>query len=294
LQGLEIGITSGATVEKGGDEQRGVGQRRGRQQPLPITIVDPPTFIRIVAPADEPITFYGEQRRYIRIETDAESRYHNPANRDLSQINIVIDGGQLNLSGTTPLKDGRLRLIIDCGRDATVNDVGAIRVELLRRGLATLSDSRGTVVVRPPETKPKTQQVELPPFDVRPVHGPEDPMWAALGWPDNPNEIASSTVEEEGKLIVYYSTVFPRFTHFRTQLERKENSLGASFANRYEIWLAVHSLILYQDQQTQEQPAARSEEDEELADRNERCRVAMLSAMFAAKEVQRPDMQGED
>jgi hypothetical protein len=294
LQGLAVTTATGAVVDDKGNEHRGVHHRRGRRDPVPITVVEPPTFIRIVGPADRPMQFYPEQRRYIRIETDAGSSYHDPANPVSSRINVVVDGRHLNLAGTTPLKDGRMRLIVDCHREARIDEIGLIQVELSRPALATLSDSHNTVIVTPPKAKPKSQQVELPRFDVRPVYGPEDQTWTTLAWPDNVNEIASSTEEEDGQLIVYYSTEFPRFTHYRGQFERKEATLSQSFVKRYEIWLAVHSLILYQDQKMQEEREGHIRDDDDADDRQERCRAAILSAMFAAKEVLQPESRSDD
>jgi hypothetical protein len=72
---------------------------------------------------------------------------------------------------------------------------------------------------------------------------------------------------------------------------------GVSFTKRYEIWLAVHSLLKYQDDQLSassarstsegdiEQRKDESEPDE-IKEREERCRIAVMSSMFAAREVQ--------
>jgi hypothetical protein len=70
---------------------------------------DPPTFIRIVADEDEPIEFHAGQRRYIRIETDANSDYHDPDNPKSSRINVAV-GNDLEVFGTSPLSSGRMRI----------------------------------------------------------------------------------------------------------------------------------------------------------------------------------------
>ena len=140
----------------------------------------------------------------------------------------------------------------------------------------------------------------MPEFDVRPI-SPEDPMWNSLGWPDDSTIIASSSVKEEDKLIIYYSSVFPKYANKLADLERKDAALAHSFTRRYEIWLAVHSLLLYQDQlaiEVTEVSGAPShtDEDTELLEefqRQERCRIGILSALFAAREVQLPAVVAE-
>ncbi len=99
---------------------------------------------------------------------------------------------------------------------------------------------------------------------------------------------------EGGVLVIRYSTVFPKFAGQRSSLENRDVALAESFTKRYEIWLVVHSLLHYQDQQrASDQPgssfAPRKEEDPEMAEereRQERVRIAVMSALFAAREVQ--------
>src|SRR5439155_7785223 len=139
----------------------------------------------------------------------------------------------------------------------------------------------------------------LPPFRTVAVNGPDDPKWTQLGWPDNPALIASEAEMEEGTLVIYYSTAFPKFAGQQHAFENRDTTLATSFAKRYEIWLAVHSLLHYLDQQlpATEQRASeaavdileRVVEDPDLAqerERQERCRIAILSTLFAAREVQ--------
>ena len=142
-----------------------------------------------------------------------------------------------------------------------------------------------------PPARPAARAVTLPPFDHQPVEGPEDPRWATLGWPDNINTVASSAEMENGTLMIYYSTVFPKYASQFAAFERRDPAVAHSFAERYKIWLAVHSLLFYQDQL----PGAvgesrpRAEEDPEIAEmreREERCRTATLAAVYAAREVQ--------
>jgi hypothetical protein len=154
--------------------------------------------------------------------------------------------------------------------------------------LPTLADERDVAIVATPPARPATRAVTLPPFDHLPVEGPDDPRWATLGWPDSINAVASSAEMEGGTLMIYYSTVFPKYANQLAAFDRRDPALARSFTERYKIWLAVHSLLLYQDQQIAGgQP--RADEDPEIADareREERCRTATLAAVFAAREVQ--------
>lgn len=184
----------------------------------------------------------------------------------------------------------RLRAIVASTPAASSGSKGRIHVELHVSGRPTLSDARDFVVVPAPRAKPAKQQLVMPPFEVKPVEDQEDPMWTTLGWPDDQNAIASSAVREEGRLIVYYSRVFPYFSQQFDSLERRDAGIAASFESRYKIWLAVHSLIMDKEQDE-------LETDEEIAEqieRRERCRIATIAAMFAAAEVKRPETPLED
>jgi len=115
-----------------------------------------------------------------------------------------------------------------------------------------------------------------------------------LGWPENVSLIASEAEMESGVLVIRYSTVFPKFASQRASFESRDVALAESFSKRYEIWLAVHSLLHYQDDQratAQPETSAtpRKEEDPEMVgerERQERVRIAVMSALFAAREVQ--------
>ena len=149
-----------------------------------------------------------------------------------------------------------------------------------------------------PETKPAGRHVSLPPFKVVEVQGPDDEVWTQLGWPDSVNTIASQAQMEDGTLVVYYSTVFPKFAIRRASFESRNADLGVSFTKRYEIWLIVHSLLKYQDEQLAaasrsgqlveggSEPRQNDSDIDETKEREERCRIAVMSSMFAAREVQ--------
>lgn len=295
LQGLNIAEAVGGEVGANTEHPGRPTHPRGpRPRPQPIELHEPPTFIRIVWDPDEDITFYPQQRRYVRIETDANSTYHNPQNPRASRINVIASDTGLILRGSTPLEGGRMRLILEGATSATVGATGTVRVELTRPGLPSLVDQRPSRIVPTPPARPATRQITLPPFETRPVNGLDDNQWTMLDWPEDITAVASSAVTENGKLVIHYSTVFPKYASQRAAFERRDTALAVSFTKRYEIWLAVHSLLLYQEQQdreaatTQRQPSETDPETEEAREREERCRVATLSALFAAREVQLP------
>lgn len=298
LQGIDVGAGIGNESAMGHGARTTLPPQphppRPRPQPKPIEPHEPPTFIRIVWDKGEDITFYPQQRRYIRIETDANSKYHSPNDPAASRINIIAHGSGIIFRGSTPLEGGRMRVIFEGVASASVGDTGTIRVELSRTGLPMLADERAVRIVETPPARPTEQRATLPPFKVTPVQGLDDALWTSLGWPDNTNVVASSAQMEEGVLNIYYSTVFPKFADHRAALERRDVSLSESFTTRYGIWLAVHSLIFYQDQQEAAALANQRQQNEnesdmaEIREREERSRIATLAALFAAREVQMP------
>jgi hypothetical protein len=205
-------------------------------------------------------------------------------------MNFIITSGSVSPLGSTPLQGGRLRAIFEGAPDAKVDQTGTLRVELTRPGLPTLSDERNVEIVTTPPARPASRAITLPPFDHQPVDGPDDPQWATLGWPDNVNTVASSAELESGTLMIYYSTVFPKYANQLAAFERRDPVLARSFSERYKIWLAVHSLLLHQDQiSAAGTTPQRTDEDPDIAElreREERCRTATLAAVFAGREIQ--------
>jgi hypothetical protein len=144
MQGLDIGQIAGVT--SGGSQQPTERPPRGprgpRRVPEPIATSEPPTYIKIVWVKESPVTLYPGQRRYLRIETDANSNYHDAEFPDRSRLNLVVNGQSLALKGSTPLTGGRMRAILEASDAAQVGTTGSVRVELMRPGLAVLSDER--------------------------------------------------------------------------------------------------------------------------------------------------------
>lgn len=291
IHGIELGQTL-ARLAGGTGTAAAASTRRTvtRRRPEPLEVHEPPTYVRLIWDEDAAVRFYPGQRRYLRIETDANSTYHNADDPASSRFNFIITGEGLTVRGSTPLRGGRMRAILECTPQAEIGSGGNFRVELTRPGLPTLSDQRDISVAEPPQTQRGRQTLTLPPFDVRPVEGPEDTQWAVLGWPEDIESVASSAEMEEGMLVVYYSTVFPKFAHQRAQLEQRNPELAASFTKRYGIWLAAHSLLLHQDQQTAQEaiegtPGDENQEFTEEEERQERVRMATMAALFAGREV---------
>ena len=292
LQGLNVfeGV-GGSAVGPGPD--RPTVPRPPRPRPQPLELHEPPTYIRIVWDEKREMTFYPEQRRYLRIETDAESSYHNPNNPTASRINIIVSNGEVAFRGSTPLSGGRMRALFDCVLGARVGGEGTIRVELSRPGLPVLSDERRFSIVEQPPAKEDKKKIALPPFDFRPID-PENPMWQTLDWPDDMGAVASAAEMEDGVHVLYYSTVFPRFRAQYDAFERSDPAQAQSFEKRYRVWLMVHSLLYQHQQQARDaaHPAAEGElEQDVVREREERMRMATIAAMFAAREVQTPEME---
>ncbi len=131
----------------------------------------------------------------------------------------------------------------------------------------------------------------MPQFRVVPVE-PESTEWLRLGWPDDTAVIASDAERDEGVLVIYYSTAFPKYVQALNKLEKRDATTAASFTRRYEIWLAVHSLILDEDKSAHqgEGHAFIQEGQLEEIEQAERCRMAIVAAMVAVRETQTPEL----
>ena len=294
IQGLDVSEALGAEAgDSDAGRDRPTHPRRSRPSPQPIELHEPPTTIRFVW-VGEPIEFHSEQRRYLRVETDAHSSYHDANLPERSRINIVVAGEGIRVCGSTPLQGGRMRVILEAAPTAQIGTTGSIGIELMRQGLPLLSDERTFLIVETPSTREGRRRITLPPFDVRPVDGPDDPQWTNLSWPDDEALVAFTSQTENGQLVTFYSTVFPRFVAHRRSLEGRDPALATSFTRRYEIWLAVHSFLMHQDEQAQaagqtlRQVAEEEPDVAEMKERQERCRVATLACLFAAREVEMP------
>lgn len=237
-----------------------------------IELHDPPTYVKILH--QSPLELYPEKRLYLRIETDANSTYHNADDLRSSKFNIYIDGEGLRHSGTTPLSDGRLRVILDCDKNAEVGTEGDCTIELHRFGLPTLSDKISYKIIEKPLVKDSKKQVSVPVIKPVPVSGFEDPNWGRNGWPYDVNKVASSSVMDEGELDVFYSTVFPPYKQQLDSILKNKPALGPAFINQYEILVSLHSVLLENNKKD-----AADLEDIEKWEQQERCRFAVMSSI---------------
>lgn len=284
--GFDLTEPVGSRAQPGNDTEPPANPRPPRP-PHPLKIIDlrePPTFVHIIWNESEPIRFYPGQRRYIRIETDANSTYHNPDDPNLSRMNIAVtEPLSLLIRGSTPLQSGRMRAIAEAAPQAIIGHSGLFRVELTRTGLPALTDERRFEIVERPSAEPDDRRITLPAFEIRPVQ-PSTDLWATLDWPDDLNEIASSAEMEGGTLVVHYSTAFPKYVSHLRDFEQRDAAKAASFTRRYEIWLVTHSLLLHRDETLE--IARRAEDDgDDSRERRERCRAATIAALFARREV---------
>ncbi len=288
LQGLEIAEDVGSSGKKGKTSgKRPVHPGPGPSVLPPIEIHEPPTYINILWDPEKTISFYSGQRRYLRIITDASESYHNVTNPNLSKVNVIISGGNdIQMKGSTPLKGGRMRLILQ-GSSDKVGTKLKIRVELQRSGMPALFDEREMEMVKEPE-KPKSEsRPTLPPFEVIPVGQTDTDTWSMLQWPENVAGVACSALEDQGTHTVYYNTDFPKYAEQKAQLESRDVSMSQSFTKRYEIWLAVYSLLMKQDEENGVNKDIEIDPDVlSNIERQERIRTAVMSVMFAKREVQ--------
>lgn len=291
-------VVGAAVPNVGGSKakQKAEGKEvRGRPhvKPSPIPTQEPPTYVRIVWDEGKEIRFHSGQRRYIRVETDANSTYHDPDNPAVSKFNVAV-GDDLKVFGTSPLRNGRMRIGVECNEAVVVGSKGGMRVELYRKGLPALSDEHGYVIVEPPQPREQDRAASVPDFKVIPVNGLEDENWDLICGNPEETEVfkyASGAEMNQGCLYVYYSTKFPRFALEMRRFEQRDAVTSKSFQKRYELWLAVHSLLMHQDKSDSGDV---SDEAARELERQERCRLATVAAMVAAQEIKSGALTEED
>lgn len=284
----------------GGQETKRVKPRGPRKPPPPIELHEPPTFVRIVWDEASPITFHPGRERWIRLETDAQSTYHDPLDPSKSKMTFGVEP-ILKLLGTTRLANGRMMAKVRCVPDAEVGATSRLSVEIHRSGGSALSDARRVEVVKAPVAEQAKQRLSMPDFNFVAVDGPDDPKWAELGWPEDVDAVASHSDLDGATLTVYYSKAFPDFARAVHGLEQKAATEAQAFELRYRVWLAVHSYLLEraEAETTLAQPthaaiATESDSDDEARQRSERCRVARMAVMVAVNEVKQKQATEDD
>lgn len=284
FHGYNTTIPSGGTLSLAGPNQFKPTLPAQKRTSLPVTKVielhEPPTYLKVLN--HSPIEFFPGQRRYIRVETDAPSNYHDAEDTRYSKINIVVGGNALTNSGTTPLKDGRMRIILDCSDNAGLGEKGECVIELHRVGKLSLKESIQYEVIQKPAITESNKRISVPDIaDPVPVNGPDDPNWSEQNWPEDVSKVASSSVMNSGQLIMYYSTVFPPFKQRYDQISHSNPTALGTYVKEYEFQLIFHSLLLESSDKSE---AIESEESEEW-ERLERCRAAILSSINAEKHI---------
>src|SRR5258705_1624709 len=119
LFGFSVVEPGGATKAASGDSDKpGGGAKKPKAKPEPIQLNEPPSFIQLVG--DDPITFYPGQRRYIRIRTDAHSKYHDATEPLKSRFSFLVEGEEVRVAGSTELRDGHMRVILAATEGAEI------------------------------------------------------------------------------------------------------------------------------------------------------------------------------
>jgi hypothetical protein len=281
-------VESNATSSDGTTTSpRGTGG--GYRKLEPLETQEPPTYIRILHDDEKAINFFPGQRKWLRIETDAPSHYHDPDVPKNSKINFIV-GDHFRVVGITALRGGRMRIALECKPETVVGSSGKVRVELYRTGKAPLDDEADYSVIAAPKHQDKKRTTTFPEFEIIKVDGPDDERWSNIS--EDSVDIrrhASRATLNEGTLYIYYSAAFPKFEEETKRWGVQDVQKAASFERRYEVWLAVHALLM---QEEESESAADQEANDDLAEqfqRQERCRVAVLAAMVASQEVKAGD-----
>jgi len=278
----------GSAKGTGKEKATGGASKKARPKPEPIQMNEPPSFVELVG--EEPIQFFPGQRRYMRIRTDAHSKYHDAADPMKSRFSFLVDGEEIKPSGSSELRDGHMRVVFAAKDDAPVGATGSISVELRPPNRPTLASTLAYVIVETPPAKQGGAKVDLPNIDIQPVESQESEEWVSLGWPEDPDEVAADYVYEAAKdtLVIRYSTIFARYRAVRDQIEAKDAVRAGSFAKRFEIWLITSVLIHWQDTLADPTKIGDADLEQEKLDdfrRDELRRICKAAILYAQREV---------
>jgi hypothetical protein len=286
--GFAAAEEAGAVKPTSKGERATGGTKKGKTKPEPIQINEPPSFVELVG--DGPITFFPGQRRYVRVRTDAHSKYHDSADPLKSRFSFLVGGNEVQFKGTTELRDGHMRAIFAADTEARLGAKGDMTVELRRPNDTTLSHTTAFEIIAPPPAKAGSAKLNLPNIDIQPVSDPASQEWIALAWSSDTNDVAADYwYEAQGDTLrVRYSTAFPRYKNARDTLRTRDVASATSFEKRYEIWLITNVLIHWQD--TKEDPtpmggASLAQEEMDDFRRDEMRRTSKACVIYAQREA---------
>ncbi len=180
-----------------------------------------------------------------------------------------------------------MRIGVECTESVVEGATGSVLVELHRQGLSVLSDEREYSIVAAPKSRKPERQSTFPDFEVIPVAGPRDDNWENIC--SDPDDLdvkryASNFTANGGKLYVYYSEAFPRFATEIRRFEQQNEAFASSFRTRYGMWVAVHSLLMYEQVNREDLPHLTDTQVDEFW-RQERVRLGVIAVMVASQEV---------
>lgn len=287
--GFSVAEDAPAAAASGGESGGASGKPRpARPNPAPIEITEPPTFVELVGPS--PITLYPGQRRYVRIRTDANSRYHDPQDLTASKFNFLLQGEGVTLAGTTALRDGHMRAVLAASTECTIGATGNLRVELYRTGMAPLAAQSPILIVKAPEISKGTEKIKLPRIDIQAVTSVESEEWVSLAWPEDVREVAFDYVyqKDSDTLVIRYSAIFPRFEGVFSNFAARDLPASVSFRTRYEMWLTAMTIIHWQDVEADATRVTDEDFDQDRMDnyrRDELRRFAKVAIIYAQRDV---------
>jgi hypothetical protein len=288
LLGFAVSEEVGGRKAKSGGEGGKVTPHKPRPRPAPIAVNEPPSFIEIVD--QQPVRFYPGQRRFLRIRTDAHSKYHNASNPTESRFSFLTEGERIRFAGSSELRDGHMRAAFAVDVDAPVGGSGKITVELRPVNAPTLSASVQYTVVPSPPVKTSGAVIALPEIDCEPIDSMESEEWVTWNWPNDVAEVAADYAysKEHDRITIRYSTLFPRFRSVRESLGSRDQTKAQSFQRRYQIWLTTNVLVHWQDTLQDLTTLTEAELEADQVDdyrRDEIRRMAKVAVLYAQRDV---------
>lgn len=266
--------TEKAETDTPGDNGNGVRPRPPRpprppQEPLATLPYPEVSFLKIVYP-EEAFELELNSTVSVLIHTDADARMHE-------QLRIRFEPDVLEVASVKPLSGGRARWRLKAKQGSTAGQSGNVVVTMTRLDGSQLTDSIDFALIAPKPQPAQQGKGKIPPFEVFPIN-PDDPEWNSL-WDEeeykDKNAVAYKALKTQGKIIVYYSTVFTPFAQTIARLKLQSESKMKLFTTNYKVWIGYHAIIQLKGQQSED--AAKSDDGAiELERDHERVRVAQL------------------
>jgi hypothetical protein len=288
---LDAGFTAraeGQALSEGKGEMLRIPREKTKAprvvEPLPTLPFPQVTRFEIVTP--KPIMkIHINDSEIILVETDADAEFDKR-----SLIGIRFDPSLLEIASKSPLRGGRIRWRLRAVEGAQPGATGKIHITITRLDGTQIIDGIDYELLPEVEKRTKHNKGSVPPFDVKPV-SPDEEAWSLLVWSDledtdekNKSVAYKPITQNDGAIIVYYSTVFPPFNYQVEKLKLQSEALLNLFETNYKVWIGYHAIL--QQNENQNSSSGLDEDVQDKLFEEERARVAQIQVKQAMKSAE--------